>query len=67
VSDTVVVVYGHVNPYGNFRLDTRSRLSIDPARSRMAYFAVGTRMLGLPQDRKILESQGLPIRELRAA
>jgi hypothetical protein len=26
------LIYGHVNPYGSFRLDLNSRLPIDPPR-----------------------------------
>ncbi len=37
------LVYGHVNPYGSFRLDLNSRLPIDPP--RFGPKTVGTQML----------------------
>jgi hypothetical protein len=37
------LVYGHVNPYGNFRLDLHSRLPIDPP--RFGPLSVGTQLL----------------------
>jgi Tn3 transposase DDE domain len=37
------LLYGHVNPYGNFLLDLHSRLPIDPP--RFGPQSVGTKML----------------------
>ena len=37
------LIYGHVNPYGRFRLDMNSRLLIDPP--RLGPQSVGTQLL----------------------
>jgi hypothetical protein len=37
------LVYGHDNPYGNFRLDLHSRLPIDPP--RFGPLSLGTQLL----------------------
>ena len=36
------LIYGHVNPYGSFRLDLNSRLPIDP--SRFGPHSIGTQL-----------------------